>query len=218
MPTQADPSRHSSFVGVENNARHNSYTGSQENARHSSYMGSQDNERHSYVPVSQEIRYHHKYLEQVHYILQPFVSHIQDVALDGNCGFRSTAVALVCPEDDWIHIQNELIQEMMSNWNVYIHVFDDVRCNRVFNSLHWSSYRMAPRERWMDMPSTAFMIANRYGVIVHSLSTDERNNSIVFPLLHRSQEILNHAAITILNVDDCHFVVVKFEGIPDANN
>ncbi|KAJ0765920.1 putative papain-like cysteine peptidase superfamily [Helianthus annuus] len=99
----------------------------------------------------------------------PYLSHIQDVRGDGNCGFRSIAVGLSLHETDWPLIRRELLGECnryQDLWNT----IDSVEFQLVRNSLDWNGIEFAPETKWLLMPFTGIVIANRWSVICHLLN------------------------------------------------
>ncbi|XP_076918997.1 uncharacterized protein LOC143579637 [Bidens hawaiensis] len=104
LPVQLEPSKESSFVGSHEGIRHSLFVGSHEGIRQSSVTRSHD-----------KVHYFHQYLDRVHPIVCPFVTHIQDVAPDGNCGYRAMVVALNYDEDNWRWVRSELLDELKAN-------------------------------------------------------------------------------------------------------
>ena len=110
------------------------------------------------------------YIDQILTVFQPHVEDIKNVYGDGTCGFQATAYALGQGEDDWLRIRNMLIDEMFEFKDQYTRLFGEPKYNEVFHSLLWSGTGFAPREYWMTLPYTGYLIANKFNVIFHSIS------------------------------------------------
>ncbi|XP_076946343.1 uncharacterized protein LOC143617766 [Bidens hawaiensis] len=137
LSSQLEPSRQSLFVGSQQGIRQSSYVGSQQGRQNSHVLG----------------HYYHRYLDQVHPIVRPFVTHIQDVAPDGNCGYRSMAVALGYNEDKWKWVQSELLAELKHNEAQYKNFFGDDTFSKVLHGLYWFESGFAPKQHWIMMSS-----------------------------------------------------------------
>lgn len=59
-------------------------------------------------------------------IFHPYMSRIQDVEPDGNCGFRALAVSLRMSEEQWPSIREYLMLEMDENEAFWTNTFDSV--------------------------------------------------------------------------------------------
>ncbi|KAC9897490.1 hypothetical protein E3N88_45121 [Mikania micrantha] len=142
-------------------------------------------------------------------IFHPYISRIQDVVPDGNCGFQSLAVALGLPETEWLTIRHALLTESIQNANVYINVllgvFDEIQ-----ESLKWSKPEFAPRRYWMQMPETGLLIANAFGVIVVFISLGA--SVTIFPLWTSPEFLQPHRIVSFVFVNDNHFVMVELTG------
>ena len=90
---------------------------------------------------------------------------IQDVAGDGNCGFRAIALALGRDTEEWCAIRQELYSEILSNGAFYEslaeqgammgtvnEVLDRVLCKK----------SPAPHKNWLALPTCGDCIANCY--------------------------------------------------------
>nr|KAJ0190275.1 hypothetical protein LSAT_V11C800391270 [Lactuca sativa] len=98
----------------------------------------------------------------------PYVTNIEDVEGDGNCGFRAIAVSLGYSQNYWRQIRSELHNKLLENWGRYAMIFQD-DINNVHHSLSFTGLGPAQSEYWLIMPDTRFLIANKYGVIVYFL-------------------------------------------------
>ncbi|KAL4568445.1 hypothetical protein LXL04_024058 [Taraxacum kok-saghyz] len=140
-------------------------------------------------------------------MFHPYISHIQNVAGDGNCGFRAVAVSLGYDEDQWLYIRKQLLDELHNKYEVYANVFS-YGIEELETSLSFFQTN-APREHLMTMPLTGFQIANRFGVIVIFLT--KRGSITIFPLWKGPEEFPYHQMITISLVYDNHYVMVQLE-------
>jgi len=148
-------------------------------------------------------------LEEIPTIFHPYITKIQNVCGDGHCGFRSIAVCLGCNENKWPEIREELLEDLNQKEDLYRYVFgsdfDSMR-----ESLFFVGTGVAPLRKWMIMPDTGVLIANRFGVIVHFLSKD--GSSTCFPLWKGHTEFEYHRVLTIARVHGNHFIAVQLEG------
>ncbi|KAL4566283.1 hypothetical protein LXL04_030397 [Taraxacum kok-saghyz] len=141
-------------------------------------------------------------------MFHPYISHIQNVAGDGNCGFRAVAVSLRYDEDQWLYIRKQLLDELHNKYEVYANAFS-CGIEELETSLSFFQTN-APREHWMTMPLTGFLIANKFGVIVIFLT--KRGSITIFPLWKGPEEFSYHQMITISLVYDNHYMMVQLEG------
>ncbi|KAL4560522.1 hypothetical protein LXL04_032674 [Taraxacum kok-saghyz] len=141
-------------------------------------------------------------------MFHPYISHIQNVAGDGNCGFRAVAVSLGFDEDQWLYIRKQLLDELHNKYEVYANAFS-YGIEELETSLSFFQTN-APRKHWMTMPLTGFLIANKFGVIVIFLT--KRGSITIFPLWKGPEEFSYHQMITISLVYDNHYVMVQLEG------
>ncbi|KAH1040033.1 hypothetical protein J1N35_041776 [Gossypium stocksii] len=132
----------------------------------------------------------------------------KNVRGDGNCGFRTISVCVGYGEDQWLYVRHQLLDELLSSYDVYARVFID-GIDELRNSLCFSQ-SPAPAEHWMVMPMTGVLIANRFGVILNYLT--KRGDITFFPLWRGPEHFQYHHAITIAHVYDNHNVMVQLEG------
>ncbi|GJU84176.1 RNA-directed DNA polymerase, eukaryota, reverse transcriptase zinc-binding domain protein [Tanacetum coccineum] len=64
-----------------------------------------------------------RFLKQLRQIFHPYVTELQDVIVDGNCGFQSVAVALGFSQDQWPRIRSDLVSELDCNRQKYKYIF-----------------------------------------------------------------------------------------------
>ncbi|XP_012482968.1 uncharacterized protein LOC105797558 [Gossypium raimondii] len=150
----------------------------------------------------------HPLMKEIPDMFHPYITHVQDVRGDGNCGFRAISVCLGYGEDQWLYVRHQLVDELLTSYDVYARVFTD-GIDELCNSLCFSQL-LAPAEHWMVMPMTGVLIANRFGVILNYLT--KRCDKTFFPLWRGPKHFQYHHAITIAHVYDTHNVMVQLEG------
>ncbi|KAB2057262.1 hypothetical protein ES319_A11G157100v1 [Gossypium barbadense] len=165
-----------------------------EPARHSSYM-----------PESCDT---HPLMKEIPNMFLPYITHVQDVKGDGNYGFRAIPVCLGYGEDQWLYVRHQLLDELLSSYDVYARVFTD-RIDELRSSLCFSQSPV-PAEHWMIMPMTGVLIVNRFRVILNYLT--KRCDITFFPRWRGPEHFQYHHAITIAHVYDNHNVMVQLEG------
>ncbi|XP_038679422.1 uncharacterized protein LOC119980699 [Tripterygium wilfordii] len=103
----------------------------------------------------------HVYVRQFPPILLPYIMYVQDVKLDGNCGFRAIAVCLGLHEYAWATIRYNLIEELHIFRTQYVAIFvSDDQCTHVYNSLNFFALDgEASIEHWMTMLDMGLLIA-----------------------------------------------------------
>ncbi|TYG86614.1 hypothetical protein ES288_A13G147600v1 [Gossypium darwinii] len=162
--------------------------------------------RHSsYMPESCDT---HPLIKEILDMFHPYITHIQDVRGDGNCGFRAIYVCLGYGEDQWLYVGHQLLDELLSSYDIYARVFTD-GIDELRNSLYFSQ-SSAPAEHWMVMPMTGVLIANKFVVIFNYLT--KRGDITFFPLWRGPEHFQYHHAISIAHVYDNHNVMVQLEG------
>ncbi|KAL4558334.1 hypothetical protein LXL04_036532 [Taraxacum kok-saghyz] len=152
---------------------------------------------------------HSSFLNEIPSIFHPYITHIQNVMGDGNCGFRSIAVCLGYHEDEWLNIRQQLHEELRRSYHDYAKVF--IGCDEIVTSLSFFfANKPAPPKHWMLMPETGILIANTYGVVVQFLTN--QGSATFFPLWRGPNEFENHRVITFALVYNNHYVMVQLEG------
>ncbi|KAK8278672.1 hypothetical protein V6Z11_D09G057500 [Gossypium hirsutum] len=150
----------------------------------------------------------HPLMKEILDMFHPYITLVQDVRGDGNCGFRAISVCLGYGEDQWLYVRHQLLDELLTSYDVYARVFtdgiDELRISLCFSQLP------APAEHWMVMPMTGVLIANRFGVILNYLT--KRCEITFFPLWRGPKHFQYHHAITIAHAYDTHNVMVQLEG------
>ncbi|KAK9076813.1 hypothetical protein SSX86_005147 [Deinandra increscens subsp. villosa] len=151
--------RHSSYTGTRENVpeqpRYSSYTGSQQNVdpdrssefvtpgapnTQSSQRKSKKKEKKTAVPPNISTNNYIRYKAQIPRWLDPiYISRIQNVDGDGNCGFRALAVGLGLQQSRWPYVRSELLNELQTNevWRRVLQsqdsqIFMFTLCNSIF--------------------------------------------------------------------------------------
>ncbi|MFQ6637285.1 hypothetical protein Gotur_012900 [Gossypium turneri] len=188
-----------------------------EPARHSSYvikipdLNQEPSEQVSdFIDLNQMLESYdtHPLMKEIPDMFHPYIIDVQDVRGDGNCGFRAISVCLGYSEDQCLYVCNQLLDALLSSYDVYARVFTD-GINELRNSLCFSQ-SPSPAEHWMVMPMAGVLIANRFGVILNYLT--KRGDITFFPLWRGPEHFQYHHAITIAHVYDNHNVMVQLEG------
>ncbi|XP_031096129.1 uncharacterized protein LOC116000234 [Ipomoea triloba] len=149
----------------------------------------------------------HPYIHQLPVIFHPFITQVQDVEHDGNCGFRAVATCLGFPKNQWLTIRYNLMEELKSHEMEYTKMFGSQEWyNKVYNSLNFFKSDSAPVEHWMTMPEMGFLIASRYNVILHVLSMT--GSTTYLPLRSSPPPWHEHVAIALGYVNNNHYVKV----------
>ncbi|KAJ9543670.1 hypothetical protein OSB04_023377 [Centaurea solstitialis] len=165
-----------------------------EQARHSSYFHQKS--------------YAHPYINQFPSLFHPYIMQVHDVKGDGNCGFRAIAVCLGRHENEWPSIRYDLMEELNMYKTEYLEVYGVETWHQVYNSLNFFELdTFAPNEHWMDVFETGLLIASRYNVILHSLTTV--GSMTFFPLRSSPPPWYEHVAFTIGYVNGNHYVKIS---------
>lgn len=211
--SRCDPPRHSSYIPSHGSGKASSDAKSKKSAprrRHPtttkedhSFVLIQDDE---YLPVIM------RYKDDIPPLFHRYISRITNVLPDGNCGFRAVAVSLGFEQKRWPSIRSELLEELQNNQDVWRDVFDTVRdgeYDRLRHTIHWPHIQAAPDDKWMWMPYTGLLIAQKYGVVLHVLSV--RGSYTFFPLMYGPLPGRHFPSITIVHVPS-HYISVYLEG------
>ncbi|XP_076912930.1 uncharacterized protein LOC143571373 [Bidens hawaiensis] len=137
-------------------------------------------------------------------------TNIQNVKGDGNCGFRAIAVCLRLDEEkSYEYIRQQMREELQNRYDIYKDMFvRDV--NALYHDLCFFG-SPCPEEHWMKMPEAGVLIANRFGVIIHSLSMS--GSTTIFLFWSGPEESQHHRALTIALVfGETHYVMVELQG------
>jgi hypothetical protein len=141
-------------------------------------------------------------------IFYQYLTRVQDVQGDGNCGFRAIAIGLGMKEKMWPQIRAELSDECTRNAATYSAI-DEIQFEEVRNTIDWGGIHTAPESKWLQMPFTGLMIANRWNVVLHFFS--KTGCCTFFPLYADANAHLPHRVISIVHAYN-HYISVKVEG------
>lgn len=101
--------------------------------------------------------------------LLPYIIDVHDPKPDGNCGFRALCMALGKNERIWSWMRKELLAELQLYDEEYKKIFGDEDVQLLVNSLkHFKGSALRPK--WMDMPSTGYLFASRFNVVLVQFS------------------------------------------------
>nr|KAJ0212511.1 hypothetical protein LSAT_V11C400223670 [Lactuca sativa] len=152
---------------------------------------------------------HSSLLKEISSVFHSYITRIQNVMGDGNCGFRSIAICLRYDENEFIFIRRQLYDELLTSYEDYSRVF--IRCDGVLDSLSFfMTYRTTLPEHYILLPDIGILIANRFGVIVQFFTTV--GSVTFFPLRRCPSEFQNHCILTFALVYTNHYVMVQLEG------
>ncbi|GJT63290.1 FAR-RED impaired response 1-like protein [Tanacetum coccineum] len=135
---------------------------------------------------------------------------LQDVRGDGNCGFRSVAVALGLSEDQWPRIRSDLVRELEANHQNYKYIFGTAGYKQIYKTVRFAG-------KWMEMPNTGLIIAFAYNRVVISLANggNVRGCTTTFPLWSSPPQSEPHETIVIAHVYGNHYIKAALrEGCP----
>ncbi|XP_068466406.1 uncharacterized protein [Phaseolus vulgaris] len=141
----------------------------------------------------------------------PYILDVVDVKADGHCGHCVVAAELGMGEESWAIVRMNLLKQLSEWRQEYVELFGaDERYEYLKKSLLIDHMSMAETDKWMTIPDMGYAIANRYNVILVSLSMVQSLS--IFPL--RTQPPTNfrhHRIIAIGHVHGNHFVQVKLK-------
>ena len=143
-------------------------------------------------------------------VYQKYITDIRDVYSDGNCGFRSVAVALGWEEDQWLLVRTLLLEEMEVNkehWENILNCHDYTWYQGLYNTINWREVGPAPLRCWMDMPSTGLIIAQKFGVVLQHFCPGR--SYTFFPMFDGPNIFPEHRIISICWVNRNHFIMLK---------
>ncbi|KAL6584898.1 hypothetical protein OROMI_004187 [Orobanche minor] len=146
--------------------------------------------------------------EKIPNIFRPYITQINDVEGDGNCGFRAVATFLGLSQHHYFQIRMELLNELVMHYNVYKDILGAVDIARLQYSLSLQEPGSVPPDKWMIMPMTGLLIASRFDIVVIFLS--ESSSTLCLPLWSsppRSQQYNTGAMALVGN----HYVQVELQ-------
>ncbi|XP_068475174.1 uncharacterized protein [Phaseolus vulgaris] len=151
------------------------------------------------------------FLDQFPVGYHPYIVDVVDVKADGYCGYCAVVAQLEMGEESWAVVRMNLLKELSEWRQEYVQLFGgDDRYEYLKKSLLVEHMSMAETNKWMAIPDMGYVIANRYNVILVSLSMLQSLS--IFPL--RTQAPSNsrhHRIIAIGHVHENHFVQVKLK-------
>ncbi|XP_015887124.1 uncharacterized protein LOC107422213 [Ziziphus jujuba] len=136
--------------------------------------------------------------------LRLYIADVQDVATDGNCGFRDIAELMNMGDNKLDQIRRELIDELKSNKDEYtaLHGTSD----RIEELNYIVSYFESNPSfnHWMTMPDMGHLIASKYDLVLMHIS--KRQYLIFLPFCSEPLHVDCRKVIFIGFVNDNHFV------------
>ncbi|KAL5724250.1 hypothetical protein ACHQM5_007533 [Ranunculus cassubicifolius] len=145
--------------------------------------------------------------------LLPFITGYGNPSSDGNCGFRALCMALGRNEREWAWMRDSLVKEIESNRFFYNRLFpEEVTGELLERTRH--SQDPAPPPNWMDMPSTGFVFAQAFNVVLVYYS--EKNCCTFVPFLSPPHtDNVNVKVLGIGLVKNNHYINLDFgDGCP----
>ncbi|OVA05585.1 Ovarian tumor [Macleaya cordata] len=151
-----------------------------------------------------------KHLKCIPEIMQAYVSSIEDVEGDGNCGYRVFAYQLGFDRSDgWRKVREDILNELNSNHDLYARMFTE----EGFNKIKSATDCFEPPYKWMTMPDAGYVVASTYNVVVIFLT--DFGSTTLLPLCNPPIYGQAHRVVTIAFVNGNHFVGVKLsDGSP----
>ena len=140
--------------------------------------------------------------------VHPYISLIEDVQPDGNCGFRSVARGLGFPEEAYHYVRHCLVEELDHNQQFWENILDSIftgHFNHLRHTINWTTVGHAPPSHWMEMPYSGLVIAQRFRVTVHLIGNTV--SETYFPLTYgpdRSRQIPE--AVSFAFVNNNHYI------------
>lgn len=151
------------------------------------------------------------YINQFPNMFEQYITQVQDVKSDGNCGFRAIAVCLGFNEDAWPTIRSDLMDELNTHKKEYDEIFGRECRLQLHDSLNFFRLDIAATfENWMTLSEMGILIASRYNVILHCLSVGD--SMTYLPLRSTPPAWYQHVAIAVGHVNDNHYVKLTLQG------
>lgn len=122
-------------------------------------------------------------LNEIPHEFYPYTGLVKDIKGDENCGFQTIVFSLGHNEEYWHHIWSDLYNELITHLGEYTTIHGEY-FNAMGHSLNFTGSSFMTSEYWLIMSDTAFLVTNKYGVIVHYLSKE--GYIIWFPLWYVS--------------------------------
>ncbi|XP_022001698.1 uncharacterized protein LOC110899126 [Helianthus annuus] len=142
---------------------------------------------------------------------RPYITDIENVQPDGNCGFRSIARGLGMEQNDqWLFVRQQLLDEMIINeplWRPMFCNIDNELYNDIYDSIYHLEVEPAPYRKWMQLPYAGLLAAQKFGVIIQHFSNG--GNQTYFPMFDGPTTCRDHTTISIAFVKNNHFILLK---------
>ncbi|PWA51686.1 hypothetical protein CTI12_AA461640 [Artemisia annua] len=120
------------------------------------------------------------------------------------------AVGVNLHENSWPTVRYHLMEELRIYYNQYVVMFSTKECDDVQKRFDFFEDGFAPIENRMNMPERGFLIASRYNVILHTLTT--LGSMTYVPLRSSPPPLYDHKFITLGYVNNSHYVNVILQG------
>ncbi|XP_023753777.1 uncharacterized protein LOC111902140 [Lactuca sativa] len=150
------------------------------------------------------------YINQFPNMFERYITEVQDVKSDGNCGFRAIAVCLGFNEDAWPTIRSDLMDELNTHKEEYDEIFGRECRLQLHDSLNFFRTDIdATFEYWMTLPDMGILIASRYNVVLHCLSVGD--SLTYLPLWSTPPTWHERVAVAIGLVNGNHYVKLTLQ-------
>ena len=140
----------------------------------------------------------------------PYITQVQNVGGDGNCGFRATAVCMGHHQDNWRQVRMDLLDELSVHNARYTAIFNKEGVQSLQYILNHFEEGFADPHNWMIMPDTGLLIASRYNVVVVFLSKE--GDTTCLPLFTSPPSSQPHNICVIARFNGNHFVRLVLQG------
>ncbi|BFG22361.1 hypothetical protein CerSpe_086350 [Prunus speciosa] len=133
-----------------------------------------------------------------------YITHQTEVLPDGNCGYRTIAMAMRFGHNEWRRVRKDLLQQLHDMSFVFNKcIREHKRYNEIERALNYFDDGFAPFFYWMTMPHIGHIIATCYNVVLILLSMRQCLTFLPFSV-QSSETKLREIAIGF--VDDDHYV------------
>ena len=97
--------------------------------------------------------------------------------------------------------------EHREEWINHLNVWADQEFTHIYYTLDWAGLGQAPESKWMDMPTTALLICQCFGVVLQLFSLNE--STTFFPLFTDPKVLPEHRIISMAWVKTDHFIMLN---------
>ncbi|KAI5658900.1 hypothetical protein M9H77_27693 [Catharanthus roseus] len=110
-----------------------------------------------------------------------FILNWKNVVGNGNCRFRVVSKFLFGDENHWVEIRRRMCFDLHHRMNVYVQLFESVKCSTEL--IRWTSWAegSAPTDYWIDTPDHLHVIVNTFNLCIVSLA--RLGSTTVLPLV-----------------------------------